>query len=72
MRRYLPDLSVGETKIVTVPEGADIGEMLDLLGIPREEVKNVFVNGLQKELGFRLGDGDDLAIFPPVGGGSGN
>ncbi|MGI5836738.1 MAG: MoaD/ThiS family protein [Chloroflexota bacterium] len=71
LREYLPELSLGQTKVITAPDGIAIGEMLDLLGIPRGEVRNCFVNGLQREQGFRLSDGDDVAIFPPVGGGSG-
>ncbi|HEX2986693.1 MAG TPA: MoaD/ThiS family protein [Chloroflexota bacterium] len=69
LRQYLPTLSVGQSAELSLPEGATVADTLDHLGIPRVEVRNSFVNGLQRELDWPLHDRDELALFPPIGGG---
>ncbi len=69
LRSYLPGVPLGQSVRVRLPSEATIGELLEELGIPRTETKNCFVNGIQREFGHRLKDGDELAAFPPVGGG---
>ncbi len=71
LRRYLPELSLGQSLPLQLPQGTTIGEMLDQLGIPRTETKSCFVNGIQREFSYQLKEGDDLAAFPPVAGGCG-
>jgi molybdopterin converting factor small subunit len=39
------------------------------LGIPAEETKVTFVNGIVQTLDYVLKPGDDTGIFPPIGGG---
>lgn len=39
------------------------------LDIPLDQVKIILVNGLFKPMEYTLQDGDELAVFPPVGGG---
>ena len=39
------------------------------LGIPPEELKLVFLNGLHAGLDAALKDGDRVGLFPAVGGG---
>lgn len=51
------------------PEGTSLSELLDLLGIARDIAKIVFVNGLFREFTYQLCDGDEVAVFPPIGGG---
>jgi len=51
-------------------EGAETVEtLLEKIGVPVKEVKNVMVNGRRRELGFRLSDEDRVAIFPLIAGG---
>jgi sulfur-carrier protein len=51
------------------PEGATIGDVVDGLGIPRDEVGILMVSGRHAQLADRLSAGDTLSIFPLVGGG---
>ncbi len=62
-------LGIGQAFPVELPEGATAGHLVDHLGLPPEEVKILFVNGLTRTLDHVLADGDELGIFPPVGGG---
>jgi molybdopterin synthase sulfur carrier subunit len=58
-----------EVARVEKPDGATIGEVVDGLGIPREEVGILMVRGRHAQLGDRLAPGDTVSIFPLVGGG---
>ena len=69
LRHYRPGLGIGEAFPVELPEGATVGDLVRQLGLPEEEVKIVFVNALFRDLDHVLADGDELGIFPPVGGG---
>jgi molybdopterin synthase sulfur carrier subunit len=70
LRRYQPDLSHGQPAILDLPEGATIDDLLVALGIPAEETKKTFVNGLSRGLDWELSDGDRVAVFPPIAGGT--
>ncbi len=59
----------GEPFIVELPEGSDIDDLWRELGIPPEEVKVSFVSGVARSRHYILHDGDEVGIFPPVGGG---
>jgi len=39
------------------------------LQIPTEETRIMFVNGIIQESDYRLKDGDEVGLFPPIGGG---
>ncbi len=69
LRRFRPGLGIGEAFPVTLPAGATVEQLIAQVGLPAEEVKTVFVNGLFRERGHPLADGDQVGIFPPVGGG---
>ena len=69
LRQYRPGLGLGEALPVELPKGATVGDLVQQLGLPAEEVKIVFVNALFRDMGHALADGDELGIFPPVGGG---
>jgi len=69
LRRHVPDLGLGEAMPVELPDGATVGQLVERLGLPADQVKIVFVNGVAQEDGSRLSDGDEVGIFPPVGGG---
>ena len=69
LRSYRPGLGIGEAFPVELPAGATVGELVRQLGLPREEVKLAFVNGRAQPEEYALTAGDDVGIFPPVGGG---
>ena len=54
---------------VVLPEGSTLADLVIHLGLPRGELKLTFVNGRDQELEYRLDPGDEVGIFPPVGGG---
>jgi len=70
LQRYAPGgQAAGEPFAVEVPEGSCIADVVALLGIAEREVKVAFVEGRARAERFRLFDGAEVGIFPPVGGG---
>ena len=69
LRSHRPELKLGEAFAVDVPASTTVEQLLALLGIPSDEVKLIFVGGLARDLYHPLADGDELGLFPPVGGG---
>ena len=55
------DLEMGSEKTV--------GQLLDELQIPADFEKRVLVNGRHADSSVRLGEGDDVFIYPPAAGG---
>lgn len=53
------------------PEGITVGEVLDKLGISRQEMEIgiIFINGKHAKFDAIIAPGDEVAIFPPVAGG---
>jgi len=64
-----PGLGIGQPFPAELPAGATVGQLIERLRLPPDEVKIVFVNGLTRTPDHVLADGDELGIFPPVGGG---
>jgi molybdopterin converting factor small subunit len=52
-----------------LPEGATVADLLPRLGLAEQDLKLVFVNSKHAGLGTVLVDGDQLGLFPAVGGG---
>ena len=69
LRRQFPDLEIGEAMSITLPGGATTAQLVERLDLPNEQVKVIFVNGTVRKREFTLSDGDEVGIFPPVGGG---
>ena len=69
LRKYLPELGVGEPKIIELPVGTSFDELREQLELPLEEVKVIMRNGIQTELDEIIEDGDRIAYIPAVGGG---
>jgi molybdopterin synthase sulfur carrier subunit len=69
LRRYLPQLELGEAVELELDEGATVRHVFEKLGLPESEVKRVIVNGLSRGHEHILSNGDRVAIFPPVAGG---
>lgn len=69
LRRYYPELGVGEGMDVELPDGATVGQLVNHLGLPADHVRVVFINGIARDESYPLSDGDEVGMFPPVGGG---
>lgn len=69
LRRARPDVPLGQPFPVELREGATTADLMRTLELPEEEVKLIFVNGRSREPDHVLSDGDEVGIFPPVGGG---
>ncbi len=67
--RCIPGVKSGISFDVELPEGASISYLVKQLNLPENEVKVSFVNGRTQSLDFLLRPGDEVGIFPPVGGG---
>lgn len=69
LRQYLPGAPIGEAVEIDTPEQYTLGELAAQLNLPPDEVKICFVNGIICELDQKLNPGDEVGIFPPIGGG---
>lgn len=69
LRRYLPDLGIGEARVMDVPDGTTLDEIREILGLPAEEIKVIIVNHLQAEPEDLAADGDRITYIPAVAGG---
>jgi len=69
LRKYQPGLGHGESLQVELPDGSRVADLLDKLGVPKNETKQVFVNGRLQLSDYVLKDGEEVGIFPPIAGG---
>jgi len=52
-----------------VDGGTDVDFMLKQLNLKHEEVPIIFINGRHADFDTVLNENDDIAFFPPIGGG---
>lgn len=52
-----------------ISDGTTVGDIVDSLGIDREEVGVLMINSRHTEFSVEPAEGDVLAIFPVIGGG---
>lgn len=69
LRKYSPEIGIGEPVILQVPEGTCLTDLLVRLRIPKVEVKTAFVNNRSQNEDYQFRDGDRVALFSPVAGG---
>jgi molybdopterin synthase sulfur carrier subunit len=67
--RFKPENTGRDPWSVECTEGATIGELLLLLNVPSIKARIIFVNNVHADEETILKDGDQVGIFPPVGGG---
>ncbi|MEW6573263.1 MAG: MoaD/ThiS family protein [Bacillota bacterium] len=56
-------------KTLDIKEGSTLIELLQQLGIEKEAVAILLVNGRDGEFRQELKEGDVVSVFPPLGGG---
>jgi molybdopterin converting factor small subunit len=66
--RYGP-IRAGRPIEIALVAGSCLADLVDHLGLPRPKVRVAFVNGRAQDLDYALQAGDQVGIFPPVGGG---
>lgn len=54
---------------VELSEGSTLADVVDHFALPRDKVRVIFVNGRVRTLDHALVAGDEVGIFPPIGGG---
>ena len=70
LQMYAPDgQAAGEPFPMELPENSTLRDLVERLGIPDREVKVMYVDGRARAEIFRLQEGAEVGIFPPVGGG---
>lgn len=69
LRRYLPDLAIGEPLTLDVPEVITLDEIREQVGLPRQEVKVYMRNNRQANPEETAEDGDRITFIPAVAGG---
>jgi sulfur carrier protein ThiS len=67
--KYVGGSIMHEPAEVEIANKTTLSELYDQLGIPREEVKTAFVNSVMQAPDYIICEGDEIGIFPPVGGG---
>ena len=67
--RYPQSVRAGAPLDIELPEGSTLADLVDHLGLPPEKVRVIFVNGRVRQRDHVLTAGDEVGIFPPVGGG---
>ena len=69
LSRYFSNAAPGIPCEIEVPNGATVADLVDWLKLPREEVKLFFVQGRARPIDWPLEPGDEVGIFPLIGGG---
>jgi molybdopterin converting factor small subunit len=69
LARFSPGRLPGVPFEMNLSESATVQDLVNQLGIPPEETKISFINGLIRDLDQVLIQGDEVGIFPPIGGG---
>jgi sulfur carrier protein ThiS len=67
--RYPESARAGTPMSIELPEGSTLADLVGHLGLPPEKVRVIFVNGRVRQRDHVLVAGDEVGIFPPVGGG---
>lgn len=70
LSQYLPPDAEGRKATVELPEGATVGHLLKHLAIPAEMAALLLVNGTHRPPETLLKDGEVIAMFPPLAGGT--
>lgn len=70
LRRRHPGPNRSAPIPVELPEGATVADLAPALDLPSDLVRSAFVNNEVRGEDWRLADGDNVSLFPPVVGGA--
>jgi len=65
LARLMPD----SAENYPIVRGMPVSDLLDELGVPKDQAKLIFINGVKGNLSSLLEGGERIGVFPPVGGG---
>lgn len=65
LKKYSPP---GADNYPITPE-TTLRDLIETLGIPEDEAKIIFIDGVKVALDSGLQGGETVSIFPPIGGG---
>ncbi len=68
LQKYRPGLEIGEALAITLDDKAELGNLLNKLKVPKEEVAIVMINGRGEKESYILRGGDRIGLFPPIAG----
>jgi sulfur-carrier protein len=69
LTRVIDGAKAGLPMEIDLAEGATLNDLIKTLKLPTDQVKVTFVNGRSQDLSYVLHEGDEIGIFPPIGGG---
>jgi len=69
LSRYYGNVTAGVPFEIDLSESATISDLVNRLKLPRQEVKLFFVKGRARSIDWPLEPGDEVGIFPLIGGG---
>lgn len=69
-RQHLPPGTQGDTVELDVPDGSTIAQVLQPFGIPLDDSSVIVLNGRTVSLDTPLQEGDTIAAFSAIAGGS--
>ncbi len=69
LRRYLPELKLGQTRSLDIAPGTTAGQVAEQLGLPVDEVQVVMRNHAHATLDDILAENDRLVFIPLIDGG---
>jgi molybdopterin converting factor small subunit len=70
LSKFLPPGAEGRKATVELPDTSTIADLLHHLKIPTEMTALLMVNGTHQPPDTPLKDGETIAIFPPLAGGT--
>jgi molybdopterin synthase sulfur carrier subunit len=69
LSRHFNNAAPGIPFEIELPNDATVADLVNELKLPREEVKLFFVKGRARLIDWPLESGDEVGIFPLIGGG---
>ncbi len=69
-KEKFPDgLKAGTIVKLDLPDGSDVHKLFERLNLDRKNGLLTFINGRAQHRDYKLKEGDEIGLFPPIGGG---
>lgn len=69
LKKFSDEARQGGAFAVSIQEGTTLGDLIEVVRVPRGLAKIVFVNGIRREDDHVLAHGDRVGLFPAIAGG---